>query len=307
MSEEDPFQTNYNYNKITKCINCKSRRLDSDNGYLTCIKCGYVNSLVIMSNDGEWNSFNGENNSRCGPVLCENNPFETISTFVHRGSRSFITKDKKLIYSDISMLHLQNANNSKQKSFDKVDNIIENYASEYFSVNVIKLSKKLWKLIMDSKKIIRSGPRKGLIASCVYYSCINYDCPRSCEEISSLFKISSKDLNKGLKIFKDIFQTNDEYSYLLTKDITIDSYFTRFCSILEQHKLINNSFNIQKQCKDIHKNYLLMMSGTNKSFACAILYITLKNNDINIHPSVYSNHLGICPSTLIKLVNKLTK
>ena len=56
------------------------------------------------------------------------------------------------------------------------------------------------------KKISRGENKEGLIASCIYHSCLVNEVPRSSKEIAKMFNISHVTLNKGNSRFQQLLQ-----------------------------------------------------------------------------------------------------
>jgi len=224
---------------IENCPECLKNDLEISNetGYVVCTNCGVVISNII-SDSAEWNNYNGPDKSRCGPIESLN-PFSgALNTFVPKGSNSYILKDNLYIKCDIYKLHIQNSYNNLQKSYDQTSSQIDNIQIQ----DIIKdTAKKMWSIVMKSGIVIRSGPRKGLLACCLYYASLYHGIPRSPIEISNIFNMSdTKNFNKGLKEYRSIFEQNQDYRHLLVQSSVATDYFTRFCTALKTSKLIQN-------------------------------------------------------------------
>ncbi len=287
-----------------KCSDCKSEETYPDTGYIVCGRCGIIISTII-SDEPEWTNFDqGLDRSRCGPSVDEENPYSIqLSTFIPMGSKSFIVKDGQYISNDIAHLHIRQSYTSKQKSFTIIQNIFDNLSLKYPTC-VISVCKKMWKTVVDTSKIIRSGSRKGLISNCLYYSCIDNNCPRTPAEICASLQTTSKDFNKGTKLFIEIFGPSKEWSYLFNKDSQIESYFTRYCNILERSDIIpqGKSFALSKKCtENFHLFKKRIDSVTPNSAVCGIIYYTFLEEGIPINKSILSRKLGICSPTINKV------
>lgn len=298
---------------IKNCLDCSSSYLFTIDGYLVCSECGLVLKSDI-SEEADWNNYtDGKNNSRCGKSCSsEINPFiNPLSTFLPKGSKSFVNKDGKYTECDISRLHSQNSYNHLQKSYNQVENTIDNCTHDRYSNNVIITTKKLWAEIMKSKKITRGEPRLGLIACCCYYACIFHSCPRSPIEICNDFGLlDTKNFNKGDKEFKEVFENQPEWSCLLTQSLDTENYFIRFCSKLESEKNIKQgtSFILTKKCKefydDIKEEFLDVFP---KSAAGGVIYYVCKRENIPITKNRLSKCVGVCTPTLSKAVKSIEK
>jgi transcription initiation factor TFIIIB Brf1 subunit/transcription initiation factor TFIIB len=304
-----------NEEKVVECPDCKYKTDGNDlmksDGYIICSLCGMV-LLNRISEMAEWTNYvdsggSSCNNSRCGSTTrtTDINPFSTdLISFIPKGVKNVCYQDGKIVRYDISKLHIQSTFNHLQKSFNNVENNIDNITNDKYSKRIVMTAKTLWGEIMKAKKVTRAGVRKGLIACCVYYACIHYDCTRSPLEICQDFGMEdTRQFNKGDKEFKETFEHIPKWSHLLTKTSNSDDYFSRFCSNLEMDHLIkeNVAFKLAKECREIYdkiKNDLIGVFP--KSAACGIIFWVMKNKKITITKTNLSKSLGICPPTLSK-------
>lgn len=301
------------------CVNCitedDNEFIETD-GFLVCTKCGLILKSII-SDLAEWNNYTdtsgaSSNNSRCGYSVksTDINPYTTtMSSFMPKGVKNVCYKDGKLIKYDISKIHVQSTSNHLQKSFCQVENILDNITDDKYSQRIVLTAKSLWAEIMKAKKITRAGVRKGLIACCLYYSCIHHDCTRSPLEICNDFGMSdTKQFNKGDQEFKETFEKNVRWSHLLTKTSNSEDYFSRFTSVLETNHVIKEgvAFQLAKECKELYESIKDKLAGLfPKSVACGILYHICIVKKINITKTKISSCLGICNPTLTKTMKAL--
>jgi transcription initiation factor TFIIIB Brf1 subunit/transcription initiation factor TFIIB len=301
--------------EIIKCPECKNKAdendlIDSD-GYVTCSLCGLVLKSRI-SEMAEWSNYTDSggitiNNSRCGSTTksTEINPFSNnLVSFIPKGVKNVCFQEGKAIKYDISKLHIKNTFNHLQKSFNIVENQLDNITSDKYSKRIVMTAKKLWGEIMKAKKVTRAGVRKGLIACCLYYSCIHYDCTRSPLEICQDFGMQdTKQFNKGDKEFKETFENIPEWNHLLTKTSNSEDYFSRYCSNLEMDHVIKEgiAFQLAKECRELYEPIKQeLISLFPKSAACGIIFWVMKNKKIPITKTQLSKSLGICSPTLTK-------
>lgn len=282
-----------------RCDGCGSETMLMDSGYFVCTSCGLVNTIHI-SNEGEWNNYDGVDNSRCGLSECE--PFmESLTTFVPKGSRSFVVKNGRLVSTDISSYHFHQSINSKQISYNTIKNVFDNMSN--YTIGVINMCKNMWVEIIKSEKIFRGGVRKGLIGNCVYYSCLINNVPRTSNEICTDLNIETKDFNKGNKIFMEIFENNNNYNIFL-KNNEINDYFLRLCSILSQTNVTKlNPYVIQKECLiNYNNNYEKINNLSLNTIVYGILYYTCLKIGIKISKSEFSKKFDICIPSLTKIM-----
>jgi len=297
------------------CPECKNSdendQMESD-GYIICINCGLVIKNRI-SDTAEWNNYidsggSSTNNSRCGGGFktTDINPFisELSTSFIPKGVKNVCFQDGKIVKYDITNLHIKNNFNHLQKSFSNVENQLDNITCDKYSQRIVKTAKILWGEIMKTKKVTRAGVRKGLIACCLYYSCIYYDCTRSPLEICLDFGMSdTRQFNKGDKEFKETFENIPKWAFLLVKTSNSDDYFGRFCSNLEMDHLIKEgiAFQLAKECREIYepiKDKLVELFP--KSAAVGIIFWMMQHRKMMITKSGLSKSLGICSPSLSK-------
>lgn len=318
---------------IIKCSFCKELSDENDvvekDGYYICLVCGITISPRIF--DGaEWNNYvdssgNLSNNSRCGGnhKTTDLNPFteSLVGSFIPKGVNNVCFENGKMCKYDISKVHMKNNYNHLHKSFNLVEDQLDQIASDKYCKRVISTAKILWGEIMNFKteddngeftrKITRAGVRKGLIACCLYYSCIHYDSTRSPLEICRDFGMKdTKQFNKGDREFKEMFENIPRWSHLLSKTSSTKDYFLRFCSELEMNRELKEGqcFEITKQCIGIYEDIKHEIQSTfPKNSACGIIYYVLKLNKIHITKTKLSKILGICGPSLTKCGNAIVE
>jgi transcription initiation factor TFIIIB Brf1 subunit/transcription initiation factor TFIIB len=280
------------------CLICKRRLTRHNDGNIVCENCGLVHNEMFLSDIPEWDLTNTYSIDEV------QNPYITLSTFTQKGSKSLITINGKICNNDIYNLHVQNSYTNKQRSFDKIESIIDNHLGNY-SASILNTTKQLWHLIMESGHVTRGPPRLGLLACCLYYSCIFYGTSRTHKEICKDFGLENKIFNKSHKTFVSLFQQNKDWSFLLYKNISIKDYLLRFCSdieiagfITEYYKLYNECIDYYELKKDTLKNAMI----TNpKNISCAILCIICKE----ITKKYITNNMDVSYPTLNKIINIL--
>ncbi len=304
----------------TTCPDCKGDENDIkiSNGYHICTLCGTALKIDICEN-AEWSYYpdtagNITNESRCGGIIksTDINPYsDSIYSFIPKGVKNVCFENGKAIKYDIYKIHLKNSSNHLKKSFNIVKDYIEFNACDKYSTRVIQTAELLWADIMKTRRIIRGGVRKGLIACCVYYSCIYYDSTHSPIEICNDFGMdNTKNFNKGDKEFKEIFENSEKWSHLLSKTTSSDDYFTRLCSDLEMNLVIKErtAYELANECKEIYEKTKDNLAGIiPKSAACGIIYWVLCSKKINVKKSSISKILNICSPSFSKSCSAVFK
>jgi len=300
-----------------------------------CGECGTIQSN-ILSEEQPNNYTDGqgrrENKGQHGMPNNSINPYtDSLSTFIPKGFK-MTTKtnvceecgkyvkcksDKtcqycnsvklvsKTISYDLSNIHMRFSYNHKEKSFDSVKNIMENMSVNY-TKPLTDTALVLWAEIMKAKKLTRAGVRKGLIACCMYYSCLQHGCPRTPIEICKDFCMDdTKQFNKGDKEFRETFENSSKWSHLLKKTSDSEEFFIRFCNILDLE------YSLKNKCNRLYNDYNLGdMEVVPKSAAAGIIFYICSLEGIKISKTVITSKLGVCNPTLtktVKLIEKIIK
>lgn len=301
-------------NLKVNCKNCGNDYLnfitDSKNGDIICTECGTIAIERYISDEPDWNNYSedgvgGVGNARCGTTLDKTNPYDTGNIFVPKYMWSF-HYDKEGIkrYTNLSKWSIRISYSSKQRAFDEgkysfeqIQNILN------LTDNVFNAAKLFWGIMLKTDILIRGGNRRGMKACCVFYACMSEKQQRSREEIANAFDIEgSADFTKGEKIFREIFEKDREYSWILYKDSDNESMYSRYISQLGLPYKTNKIMGLIKlHCKD----HLLGIAA--KSEIAGILYFTIKEIMNLKHPnkSEVSKLVGICSPTLNKVVQIL--
>ncbi len=297
------------------CQECHMPLILQEDSQYVCTECGLVSSGDIFMSDWERDFY--------GTSIDDlSNPYTKISTFVQKGSKSLVTVNGSIKNSDIYKFHIQNSYSSKQRSFDNVESVFENISG--YSDSIKKTAKELWSFIAKSNKIIRGLNRKGLFACCLYYSCIHYGCPRSPTEICNVFNIEQKVFNKSDKLFVELFQDNQEWSFILFKNSTVEDYLLRISSDLERDNIIpeGTHYFFYKKCILYQKSIRTSLFDNTdpKHVAIAIIYTVSKNekgknekcknekgkDQIRLKKKYIVENMDMCYPTLNKIIKLLT-
>lgn len=290
-----------------KCA-CVTNLITQRDGNQVCKECGSVFNEMCLSEIPEWDITNTYS------IDDIENPYTTLSTFTQKGSKSLITVNGKIYNNDIYKLHIQNSYNNKQRAFDKMETFLENHTNNYPKC-IITTTKQLWHHIMETKKITRGQIRIGILACCLYYSCIFHSTSRTHKEISNEFNITNKTFNKSHKIFEEMFKYNKEWSFLLYQNISVENYLLRFCSdicLYEKDSNYKNYYELYNKCieyYDTKKSIFKENFITNpKNISCAILYNVINENqnyNSTFNKKYFVNNMDISYPTLNKLLGFL--
>jgi transcription initiation factor TFIIIB Brf1 subunit/transcription initiation factor TFIIB len=142
---------------------------------------------------------------------------------------------------------------------------------------------------------------KSEIAGILYYACMSEKQQRNREDIASAYDIDgSNDFTKGEKIFREIFEKDASYSWVIFKNAENESMYQRYV-----HQL-NLPFNVVKtmlKIKEHTREHLLGIAA--KSEIAGILYYTVKEIHGFKHPnkSEIAKCIGVCNPTLNKVID----
>ena len=299
--------------KISKnCINCNTSQENfiTTHGDIVCPGCGHVKEAGVISDDPEWNNYveDGVVNSsgmRCGGVLDPTNPYDTCGDFIPKYMWSWhLDELGNKRYTNLSKLAIRASYSSKQRAFDegkysfeKIQNVL------HLSDNVFNNAKLFWGIILKTDILKRGGNRRGMKACCVFYACMSEKQQRNREDIAAAFDIDgSSDFTKGEKIFREIFEKDERYSWVLYKNSENESMYQRYV-----HQL-GLPFTITKtmiKIKEHTRDHLLGIAA--KSEIAGILYYAVKEIHSLKHPnkSEIAKCIGICNPTLNKVIDIL--
>jgi transcription initiation factor TFIIIB Brf1 subunit/transcription initiation factor TFIIB len=306
--------------KINNELTCKNKNCntvngemltDSRTGDIICKNCGTVAIERYISDDPEWNNYNDDSgtvagsNARCGTILDKTNPYDLGNVFIPKYMWTF-HYDKEGIkrYSNLSKWAFRISYSSKQRAFDEGKYSFEQIQSILgLTDSVFNTSKLFWGIILKTDILKRGANRRGMKACCVFYACMCEKQQRSREDISTAFDIDgSADFTKGEKIFREIFEKDTTYSWILYKDSNNESMYSRYISQFGLPYRANKIMNLVK----IHTNEHLLGIAA-KSEIAGILYFTVKEIMGLKHPnkSEVAKTVGICNPTLNKVIQIL--
>ncbi len=289
------------------CPNCETPWTSCD--YIdTCINCGIVADISPISSKPDWNNFSDEsgtkkNNERCGAVSDPTNPYDNAGGLYvpkYMWMKSY-NEEGKPYYYNLSKIAIRTSYSSKQRAFDEGKYSFQSVTHTLgLNDNVIASAKFLWGAILKTDILKRGGNRRGLKACCIFYACLMSKYPRSREEIAVAFEIDgTTDFTKGEKIFREIFENNQEFSSLLYLDSDNTNMYLRYVSDL------GLPFQINKVMIQIKRDLAEHIQGiAAKSEIGGLLYYTVKELFQLKTPNknTICKHINICSPTLNKVV-----
>lgn len=287
---------------VTNECNHSVKTLDSVTCDIVCSDCGAVLGREAAQSI-EWNNYRDETgnyskNSQRADVIIDDNPYSK------GGSICGLFKNNNSLAAKI---HLQQCFSHKQRTYWQTSQIFENICTKAgLKADVLATSKHMWYICMESGKLTRASVREGLIASCLYYSCIFNKVPINRNDILKYFECDTKTLTKGEKVFYTIIETSQTYRYLTKESVNIEENdsFIKYCNVL------GLDWKTATLCNDIfNKNKSHLSAVTPKSATCGVLVYVIKKKLQLKTPtkSDLSKMLQVCTPTINKVVDILIK
>lgn len=284
--------------KEDQCESCQHKNKIQDNGCQLCLDCGLIISKLFET--CEWNNYkNGDdgtyqNSGQRGDLFISDNPYVKGGSIPGFNKNSFIMK-----------LHYQQTFTHKQKTYWRISEKLADYCSTLgLCENVLSESKSMWHFCMESGKLTRASVRAGLIASCLYYSCLYNNIPMNRDKIIDAVDCDNKGFLKGERVFMEIMDKCKKYKSLGKEilDIKENDSFVYFCNLLElpfKTGLLCNEIYTGSKCK--------LDSVTPKSATAGIIcYVVLdKLNLKKPSKNKIAGVVNVCIPTINKVVNIL--
>jgi transcription initiation factor TFIIIB Brf1 subunit/transcription initiation factor TFIIB len=279
---------------------CKhiNHEVDDKTSDKICRDCGVVFSQSIM--DGpEWNNYkddcgNYSTNTQRADTYVDDNPYSSLGCLIQFKGQPFLMR-----------LQYQQMFSHKQKTFWETSVLFEKIANLLHLKSIcIDTSKSLWHKCMESGKLTRAAVRKGLIASCLYYSCIHNNVPIERDEILKVFGCTSKCLSKGEKVMCQLLESFPEYHHLIYNNVHIEENdsFIKYCSHL------GLPFTVSTICTKIFKeNKIKLQAVTPKSAIGGVITYTVKDklNYKSPSKSQICKIVDVCTPTVNKVIQIL--
>ena len=296
--------------KSNQCKNCDADedciQLDTASGQVVCTECGFVTESSYIDPGAEWNNYTDDmggrtSGERCGGALDPTNPFDTVGTMAPNLRTRVTLPDGRTIVKNLKNTYIRTHYTSKQRAFNEgkyaFDQIVHQYG---LPESVLINAKMFWGIILKTDILTRGGNRRGLKACCLYYAATSVRSPRARDEIISMFDLTdSKDFSKGDKIFREIFDKNEKYSWILYQNTKSEDMFGHYVSKL------GLDFSVTKKMYIIneHCSQHLLGVNTKSKIAGIIYYVT--NRVFNLkkpNKTTVATTVGVCNPTLNKVI-----
>jgi len=278
----------------TLCV-CGSNDIYEIDSMNVCKLCGNIIDKTLDSS-AEWRYYGSEDNRDTDPSRC-GMPINNLLPKSSMGSVIGGTKYNSISMKRIRMYQMWNAMPYDERTlcniFDKLEKATANNG---IPQKVIEDAKIFYKKTSE-KKISRGDNKEGLIASCIYHSCLINNIPRSSKEISKMFNISHVILNKGNARFQQLLQIN------VISSNPCD-FISRFGSRINM-----NLVDVEK-CKKLIKfleKKEIMTDNSPTSSAAGILYYYSQENGLQYTKKQFSEVCSVSEVTIVKCYKNLLK
>ena len=281
-----------------------------NSGDVICTSCGTIQEERIVSDEAEWNNYTEEgvvNSSgmRCGNVLDPTNPYDTAGDYIPKYHWSWhLDEQGNKRYTNLSKIAIRASYTSKQRAFDEGKYSFEKIQSRLnLSDNVFNAAKLYWGILLKSDILKRGGNRRGMKACCVFYACMSEKQQRNREDIATSFDIDgTSDFTKGEKIFREIFEKDQKYSWVIYRNAENESMYQRYTHQLNlPYPIVKTMITIKEHTRD----HILGIAA--KSEIAGILFYACKEIHGLKNPNKFeiAKCVGICNPTLNKVVEIL--
>lgn len=277
------------------CDVCKTASMIVEDGQNVCRQCCSIMGRIIDSG-AEWRYYGAEDSrdedpTRCGMPTNNLLPKSSLGSMI--GGRRGESRDIRRI----RMYQMWNSMPYWERSLYNVfEQLSANTVNHGIPSKVLDDAKVLYKKASE-KKISRGENKEGLIASCIYFSCLLNKVPRSPKEVSRMFGIDLNVLTKGNARFQSLLQINVESS-------EPEDFIARFGS-----KLNMNYADVQK-CKDLAKrleDLEIVSENSPTSVAAGTIYYYCLYKEIDFNKKQIADICEVSEVTITKCYKRLAK
>jgi transcription initiation factor TFIIIB Brf1 subunit/transcription initiation factor TFIIB len=275
-------------------------------GSIVCKKCGSESGLSIdHGSDLKYNQNDKTCNdqARCGFIA---NPLLIESSY----STSIKCNGNNMLYNKLKQFNICQIPHH-EKSLKNVFDILTKYGEMGgLPQNIITFSHQLYgevsKLQVENgkKKSSRGEFRKGVMGACLFYSCKEYNNPRSPTEIAKMCELDICNITRGIDAFFYLMQQSELININKAEYVTQYVHFIdRFCNkigILDSVK-IDDIKKIANKIKDLQ----ILSKNTPQAHACGAIYFVSNIYNLGITKIEIGEKCKISVPTLTKVYEKL--
>jgi len=284
---KDGLATDVNKDDIKIC-SCGCSEIIADDSLQMCSNCSAIIGKVI-DNTAEWRYYSNDNTKGSDPSRC-GLPTNALLPKSSLGSMIGGNYKDNIHIRRIRMYQLWNSMPYNERTLWNVfDHITTIALINGIPQKIIDDSKVLYKRASE-KKISRGDNKDGLIASCLYNSCLINNFPRSSKEIAKMFDIDPVILNKGNSRFQTLLQIN------VISSCTND-FISRYCSLLNMNL---NDINKCKLLVKILEENEIMCDNAPTSSCASILYYYCQRKNLDYNKKQFAEICNVSEVTVIK-------
>jgi transcription initiation factor TFIIIB Brf1 subunit/transcription initiation factor TFIIB len=286
---------------LFECNLCNNDLIYSEEGFLICIGCGFVNKTLCeqpewkLTND---NSF-GEDNSRCG--LPGNNLF-IESSFICK----VISKNNKK--NNLKQFIEYQCPYKEKSLYDVYQYLLCIAQNNNILLIIIDDAISFYKKIFEYEQSFRGNNKLGIIAASLYISFKINGVPRTAKEVSNIFKLDVKYVIQGCKNVYNILNyleqnlDNDlKTNFMETKPIHLIDRYSNILNLDDDLNKLSQFIAIQ-----IDKNHYLQENNP-QSITCGIFYYIIKLYNLNYTVKDLNSICDTNNATIKKCYNKIKK
>lgn len=286
------------------CPYCKRPSLSVDEGNVVCTNCLRDFGSVIDDN-AEWRSYNNDDSHGNDPTRCGGsiNPLLVESSF---GTTMGYSKNN--YFNHLKQLNTWQSMPHHERSLKLVfDKLTQSGMSRGLPSNIIEFSHSLFAEVIQRQttqgetKLSRGDNRDGLIAACLFYSCKEYDVPRSPQEIGKICGVLPSDVTRGIKLFYELMKDSNIID--LNRHITkYTDFIERYCNNLGiDAQTMNNIVEIGQKVDQLK----ILTKNTPQAIACGCIYFVVTMYNLNVSKTYIAEKCGISVPTITKSYERL--
>jgi transcription initiation factor TFIIB len=286
---------NIKKNSIEGVCSCGSTNILVEDTMQICADCSCIIGKVI-DNTAEWRYYGNSDNKNIDPSRC-GLPTNNLLPKSSLGSMIGCNRKDNIDIRRIRMYQMWNSMPYDERTLWNVfDKLNITALSNGIPQKIIDDAKVLYKKASE-KKISRGDNKDGLIASCLYNSCLINNIPRSSKEIAKMFEIDPIVLNKGNSRFQTLLQINVVSS-------SANEFISRYCS---QLNMKINDIEICKNLTYFLENNEIISDNAPTSSCASILYYYSQKKELGYTKKQIADICNVSEVTVIKgykMINK---
>lgn len=289
---------------IYDCPNCEHYGLFVDEGVIVCRHCKYIYGELI-DDSAEWRNYSVDDHRTSDPTRCGSgmNPLLVESSY---GTTIGYTRNP--FFNHLKQLNNWNSMPYQERSLKAVfDRLSQSGFGGGLTLSIIEFSHNLFAEVskrqgsLTENKLSRGDIRDGLIASCLFYACKEYEVSRSPQEIGKICGIETSDVTRGINLFYELMKDNTVVN--LSKYITkYSDFIERYCGNLGINGQLTSE--IMELGKKVDKLKILT-KNTPQAMACGCIFFVVIKYGMTITKTNIADKCGISVPTITKSYERL--